>query len=141
VALRLHARLPALAAVRARHARGYATALAGAREIELIEPFAGATPAWVRYPLLVRVAAGRAALIAALDADGIGATASYPAALPDVPEVAARAVNARDDFPGARSVAARIVTLPTHPYCPDDIASRVATHLGTAGRAPARAAA
>lgn len=118
-------RLPSLAAIRSENAARYARALAEVREFESIEPLPGTVPAWVRYPLLARDATQRAALIATLDAAGIGATASYPQALPDVPEVARRAVNPGDSFPGARSVASRIITLPTHPYCPADLAERV----------------
>jgi dTDP-4-amino-4,6-dideoxygalactose transaminase len=125
VAALLAKRLPRLAATRTENAARYARALADVRAVETLSPLPGATPAWVRYPLLAREAAQRPALIASLDAAGIGATASYPQALPDVPEVARRAANAGDPFPGARSVAARIITLPTHPYCPADIAERV----------------
>jgi dTDP-4-amino-4,6-dideoxygalactose transaminase len=73
----------------------------------------------------------RAALIRNLEAAGIGATASYPRALIDVPQVVHRlAVNQRPT-PGAREVARRIVTLPTHAYSPSGLAERVrevATH-------------
>jgi perosamine synthetase len=125
VAALLAKRLPALAAGRTANAARYARALADVHAVETIEPLPGAAPAWVRYPVLARDAAQREALLATLDAAGIGATASYPQALPDVPEVARRAVNAGDPFPGARAVAARIVTLPTHGYCPADLAERV----------------
>jgi dTDP-4-amino-4,6-dideoxygalactose transaminase len=139
VAARLAARLPALAATRAAHAARYARALADVRAFETIDPLPGAMPAWVRYPVLARDAAQRAALIATLDAAGIGATASYPRALPDVPEVARRAANAGDSFPGARSIAARIITLPTHPYCPADVADRVRELVQSAPRIAAGA--
>jgi len=56
-----------------------------------------------------------------LDRAGIGATASYPAALCDVPQAAALIRNNDETFLGARQVAASIVTMPTHPYCPADL--------------------
>jgi dTDP-4-amino-4,6-dideoxygalactose transaminase len=139
VAALLARRLPTLAATRTQNAARYSRALAGVRAVELLEPLPGAVPAWVRYPLLARDPSQRAALIATLDAAGIGATASYPQALPDVPEVARRAVNAVDAFPGARAVASRIVTLPTHPYCAQDLAERVRDLVQPAGAAPVAA--
>ena len=78
----------------------------------------------MRLPLLAADAESRQALLGALDAAGIGATGSYPAAIVDIPELRGR-LDPRDrDGPGARTVAARIVTLPTHPYLrPSDIES------------------
>jgi perosamine synthetase len=70
----------------------------------------------VRLPVLVADEESRQALLCALDAAGIGATGSYPAAIVDIPELRGR-LDPRDlDCPSARAVAARIVTLPTHPY-------------------------
>ena len=56
---------------------------------------------------------------------GIGATASYPNAWCDVPEVAAKLPESDRNMPGARRVAESIVTLPTHAYCPPDLPTRV----------------
>jgi perosamine synthetase len=137
VAHRLGTRLPELASTRRANAARYQQALAAASGLRLIEPLPTAEPAYVRFPLLVADAQSRATLLAALDADGIGATASYPNALVDVPEVVSRAVGIEGGFPGARQVAARIVTLPTHGYCPPDIALRVQARLQ---RDPVRAA-
>ncbi len=125
VALRQRQRLPLLAAQRAAAADRYRAALGGLPGVRLIAPLPGTTPAWARFPLLVEAPRDRARLLAALDAAGIGATASYPAALIDVPEVAARIRVASEDFAGARHVAAHIVTLPTHPYCPGTLAADV----------------
>ena len=65
-------------------------------------------------------------LITALERAGIGATASYPRALVDVPEVACRLPPDQRPTPGAREVASRIVTLPTHGFSPADLGQRVA---------------
>jgi dTDP-4-amino-4,6-dideoxygalactose transaminase len=126
IALRLGSRLPELAATRRANAARYSEALAGLPGLQLIEPLPAAEPAYVRFPLRVADPEDRTALIAALEADGIGATASYPRALVDVPEVMQRAVGLDSSFAGARLVARSIVTLPTHGYCPPDIATRVA---------------
>jgi len=128
IATRLGGRLPELATTRRGHAANYSKTLGAAPALRLIEPLPTAEPAYVRFPMLVD-AEERQAILAALDADGIGATASYPSALVDVPEVMRRAVGLDASFTGARQVARSIVTLPTHGYCPPDIASRVFTRL------------
>jgi perosamine synthetase len=81
--------------------------------------------AYARLPFLMKDASRRAALLEKLEAAGIGATASYPNALCDVPEVRAYLPQADHDMPGARLVASSIVTLPTHSYCPPDLPARV----------------
>jgi dTDP-4-amino-4,6-dideoxygalactose transaminase len=47
---------------------------------------------------------------------GIGATASYPKALIDVPEIRPHVAERTADTPRARQVAAGILTLPTHAF-------------------------
>jgi dTDP-4-amino-4,6-dideoxygalactose transaminase len=77
---------------------------------------AGSTPAWLRLPLLVGVPGFRERLVAELTAAGIGATTSYPASLADVPELRPSIAGDVTGCAGARTVASRILTLPTHPY-------------------------
>lgn len=81
-------------------------------------------PAYARFPIRVLDADARDDHIRTLDAAGVGATASYPCALIDVPEVRAML---RDPAPtpGARQLASQIVTLPTHGYCPKNLGERV----------------
>jgi len=81
--------------------------------------------AYARLPFLVSDASRRATVLEKLEAAGIGATASYPNALCDVPEVAAKLPESDRNMLGARRVAASIVTLPTHAYCPPDLPTRV----------------
>jgi perosamine synthetase len=96
---------------------------------------AGSEAAWLRLPLLVHDAGRRARLLAELTAAGIGATGSYPAALADVPELQPSLAGAGGGaFPGARTVASRIVTLPTHPYVSAaDVATMARIVRGVAG--------
>lgn len=77
-----------------------------------------ASPSFTRLPILIRAPSDRARVLEALNRAGIGATGSYPEALCDVSDVRAVTPAADLECPGARYVAARIVTLPTHPYCP-----------------------
>lgn len=122
VAARLLERLSALNDRRRALAAAYQAALEGVPGLELVQPLAGAEPAFARYPFRVREPETRDRVVAALDRAGIGATASYPLSLADVPEVIARVPAADRSCHGARRVARTIVTLPTHAYCPLDIA-------------------
>ena len=108
-------RLDEFNAARRANAARLAAALADVGGVRMPAIGPGAVPVFVRFPLLARDAGTRAALAEALLARGIGASASYPAALCDVPEVRAIAAMANGGCPGARDVASRIVTLPTHP--------------------------
>lgn len=110
---------------RIRNAARLTEALAELGEVSIPRVLPGAVPVYPRYPVLVD-AARRASLIAALERAGIGATASYPQALIDVPEVIPRLPANQKPTPGAREVASRIVTLPTHGYSPPDLGQRVA---------------
>lgn len=122
-------RLAEVTATRVRNAARLGAALEGLAGVSAVRVLPGAEPVYPRYPVLVE-AARRAERIAALEHAGIGATASYPSALIDVPEVARRLPADQRPTPGAREVVSRIVTLPTHGYSPPDLAARVAAVLG-----------
>lgn len=118
----LFERLDALGEARRDAAQQIRAALAGQEDIELVEPLPGTSPVYPRLPVLAVNPNGRDALLRRLEAAGIGATASYPAAVPDIAELRERLDPADLNCPGARSVAARILTLPTHPFVqPTDV--------------------
>lgn len=118
-------RLDHVNGTRRQNAERLRAALTGVPGISLPRVLPGAEPVYPRFPVFVE-ADVRAAFISKLEQAGIGATASYPQALIDVPEVARRLSSDQRPTPGAREVASRIVTLPTHGYSPPDLASRVA---------------
>ena len=118
-------RLGQINGTRVRNADRLRAALAGVPGLSTPRVLPEAEPVYPRYPVLVEPPA-RAGFISALEQAGIGATASYPQALIDVPEVARRLPRDQRPTPGAREVASRIVTLPTHGYSPAGLASRVA---------------
>jgi dTDP-4-amino-4,6-dideoxygalactose transaminase len=124
VAIELLRRLEGIAADRRENAAKLRAALDGMRGIELPALAPDAEPAWVRFPMRVTDASQRDAVVAAIDAAGIGATVSYPLALCDVPEVASR-LRTPGPMPGARLLASQIVTLPTHAFCPEGYEQRV----------------
>ncbi|HEY6123067.1 MAG TPA: DegT/DnrJ/EryC1/StrS family aminotransferase [Steroidobacteraceae bacterium] len=125
IAVRLCRRIDEINGQRIANAERLRAALADVPGVELISPPAGAKPVYLRLPVLVRSAALRDRLVTALETAGIGATASYPSALADVPNVRARLAPDSGDTPAARMVAERILTLPTHAYSPPDLATRV----------------
>jgi dTDP-4-amino-4,6-dideoxygalactose transaminase len=109
-------RLDDLNAARRRVAASMAEAVDSAAGLSPIRVHSGATPVYVRFPVLARDETHRDELRRALVARGIGATGSYPTAVVDIPELAGPMAPYRDDCPGGRDVARRILTLPTHAY-------------------------
>jgi perosamine synthetase len=87
----------------------------GIEGIEIPRPHDGTLPVYLRFPVLTRDRAHRARLLAALRAAGIGASASYPSAVGDIPGIARYLAPGQQACPGATAVAERILTLPTHP--------------------------
>ena len=108
-------KLPTFTRIRQANAEALMAELRGA-DIDRVEPRTGATAVYLRLPLLVRDAGLQSPVIRALNAAGIGATASYPASLADVPELQPYLAEPRSAAAGGRDVARRIVTLPTHPF-------------------------
>jgi perosamine synthetase len=125
IAVRLCRRIEEINAQRIANAERLRAALADVPALQLITPPAGARPVYLRLPVLARSQTERDRLVTALEAAGIGATASYPSALADVQEVRARLAPDATETPGARLVAERILTLPTHAYSPPDLADRI----------------
>jgi dTDP-4-amino-4,6-dideoxygalactose transaminase len=78
-----------------------------------------ASSVYPRLPIVFDDPARRDAVRRTLVAEGIGATGSYPLALRDVPAIQAHLAPGTADTPGARKVAAGILTLPTHAFVAD----------------------
>ncbi len=111
---RLLRRLDLVNAQRVDHASHLRSALPWGPRLEPISPTIQASPVYLRFPILVE-AGRRDAVVATLRGSGIGATASYPTSIADIPDVRMH-VRRHDDAAGGRELARRIVTLPTHPY-------------------------
>lgn len=125
VAAVLARRIDELNDQRRRNAARLAESLEDAPGLKLPRLASGAEAVYARFPIRITHPEQRERTLAALDRAGIGASASYPRALADVPEVAAQLRSPADHMPGARLLASQIMTLPTHGYCPDDLAARV----------------
>jgi hypothetical protein len=96
-------------------ARALSRGLASLAQVRVNAPVAGATPVYLRLPLMIEDEVARARAFDALRKIGIGATGSYPASIADVPELRPHFAGTPDAGNG-RVVARRIMTLPTHPY-------------------------
>lgn len=123
--------LPQLDAYTARRCSNAERMLQGLRDVagvQSIRAVAGAEPVYLRLPVLVRDRRTRDAAIASLKRAGIGATGSYPRSIADVPELAAH-LRGDHGVSGGRTVASRIMTLPTHPYVTEQDCSRAVVVL------------
>jgi dTDP-4-amino-4,6-dideoxygalactose transaminase len=125
VASKLISRLAELNAQRKINAARLGDSLHDLPGVALPALLPGAEPVYARFPVRILNAAARERVVEALESAGIGATRSYPRALVDVPQVAAALRPGLREVTGARTLARQIVTLPTHAYCPPDLAERV----------------
>jgi dTDP-4-amino-4,6-dideoxygalactose transaminase len=73
-------------------------------------------PVYLRLPVLLADESARRRAVEALTAAGIGASGSYPESLADVSGLRPSLADASPRVSGARFVARRILTLPTHAF-------------------------
>ena len=98
----------------------------------------GHRPVFLRFPLLLPDPEHREEALRLLDEAGLGGSASYPRALLDVPELQPFLAPGVEDTPGARLVAERLLTLPTHAYVTDGDVGRMVETLERAASHPPR---
>jgi len=130
---RLLGRLDATTAQRRATAERYERLLPWGPKLQAIVPRQGAMPAYLRFPVLIHPEY-RDPVLTALRANGIGATASYPTAISDIPELLGVLRPEDRKASGGRDLARRVLTLPTHGYVTDQdqdsIVKEVAKVLG-----------
>lgn len=113
---------------RSAHAAEYARRLTGVWGEGRIALPEGGSAGWLRYPVLAPTAGGRDALSGRFRSLGI--SPGYPRSLADLPGFGERVRVAGGAEPtGARTLAARLVTLPTHGLMRDDDLDRVVAAL------------
>ena len=79
---------------------------------------------WLRLPLMTSTPEDKQSVCRTTREQGLGISPLYPAPISDIPELRSQFV--RQHFPGARILAERLVTLPTHEYVGErDIARTV----------------
>lgn len=85
-------------------------------------------PTYLRLPLLTESRETRDRVIDALGQNGVSASPMYPSSVRRIPDIEEHLASTAEDFPGADTVAEKLVTLPTHPYLKkSDIVRMVAT--------------
>lgn len=77
-------------------------------------------PSYLRLPVMMPDAATRAKAVKELRRRGLSASAMYPDSIDRIENLGERLVTDGGEFPGARQVVKRLVTLPTHPYVTDE---------------------
>jgi perosamine synthetase len=91
----------------------------------------GGVAGYLRLPLVAAPGARAAAL--SVEARGLGIMPGYPLALCDLPGFAERLEKQADRFEGARAMAERLVTLPTHSLLKEGDLLRLESWLARAG--------
>ncbi|HSG47069.1 MAG TPA: DegT/DnrJ/EryC1/StrS family aminotransferase [Longimicrobiales bacterium] len=99
-------------------------------EVQLCQPVADGSSSYLRLPLLLPDAATAASV--AHRAKRHGVARGYPTALPDLAQIASRMAPAANETPGARILAERLVTLPTHSLVRDRDMERICAVLEAA---------
>lgn len=138
---RLFARLDAITAQRRANADRFTCLLPWGAKLKAVVQRQEAEPAYLRFPVLIDPES-RDAVLAALRANGIGATASYPTAISDVPGLRGQLQGGEGEVSGGQAVARSIVTLPTHGYVTSRDQERIAAVIanvlggGTDSRTP-----
>lgn len=95
----------------------------------IVETGSGQQIPWLRLPVLTSTPEDKQSVCRSAQEQGLGISPLYPAPISDIPELRSQFV--RQDFPGARILAERLVTLPTHEYvCERDI-ERVVSALNS----------
>ena len=102
--------------IRRRNAKTITEALRGCHNFEFPSPGVMSQPTFVRLPILARDQAMRDRAVAQLRNAGIGATAFYPSAICDVPEIEAHMSAPHCHRVGAEQLSRRLLTLPVHPF-------------------------
>ena len=115
LATRMFSRLDSYNEIRRDHADQLRSGLEGLEGVEIPRPVAGATPVYLRFPILTRDGSHRARLLGRLRQMGIGAHPSYPTSIADIPGIGLHLAHDQEACPAAREIAARVLTLPTHP--------------------------
>ena len=137
LAARLLPRLDSYNEMRRHHADQLRSGIEGVEGIEIPRPGEGTSPVYLRFPILARDEAHRSHLLRRLREAEIGASGSYPTAIGDIPGIGSYLARRQEACSGARVIAGRILTLPTHPgVTPRDIETMVSIIRGGQGRAP-----
>jgi len=114
LAMRLLPLLDSYNGLRREHADHVRAGIEGVEGIEMPQPAEGSKPVYQRFPILTRHEKHRADLLRQFRKAGIVASPSYPSSIGEIPGIASYLAPDQAPCPNARSIARRILTLPTH---------------------------
>lgn len=123
IARKMLARLPTITAGRCDVAGWLGSRLGELRTLILPHPVAGAETVYLRFPVIV--AEGEPVT----EAPALGIVRSYPAPLDTLPGLDPHRNRGDETYPGARLLAARLLTLPTHQFVTKKDLRRIVDHL------------
>jgi dTDP-4-amino-4,6-dideoxygalactose transaminase len=101
--------------IRRRNARLLGDNLCHNESLRIPEPFVAGQPVYLTFPIVFPRKEVRRRVFWILNRRRLGASRSYPIPLNEIPAFRTYLCT-EDDYPGAKFVADRILTLPTHPY-------------------------
>jgi len=101
--------------IRIRNARLLNHDLCRNESLRIPKPFVAGQSVYLRFPILFRKEETRRRVFRGLSRRRLGASCSHPTPLNEIPAFT-KYLCAENDYPGAKFVADRILTLPTHPY-------------------------
>jgi dTDP-4-amino-4,6-dideoxygalactose transaminase len=96
--------------------------------LRIPNPDVAGQPVYLRFPILFRKEETRRRVFQGLSRRRLGVSCSYPTPLNEIAGFR-RYLYAEDDYPGAKFVADRILTLPTHPYVTEHDIRRILSRI------------
>jgi perosamine synthetase len=94
-------------------------ALSGIPGVRLPRSTAGSRPVFLRFPVIIEDPDRRERIYTELVKRGLGSSKTYPSALNAILEMIPYCASLEASYPRAQWIAARILTLPTHPFVSD----------------------
>jgi dTDP-4-amino-4,6-dideoxygalactose transaminase len=114
--------------IRIRNARLLYHRLRYNESLGIPNPDPAAQSVYLRFPILFRKKETRRRVFRGLSQRGLGASCSYPIPLNEIHEFKPY-LSAEEGCPGAKYVADRILTLPTHPYVNQDDIRKIVSRI------------
>ncbi len=114
--------------IRIRNARLLNDNLCHNESLRIPKPDAAGQSVYLRFPIVFPEKEARRRVFWILSRRRLGASRSYPTPLNEIPGFR-RYLCAEEDYPGAKFVADRILTLPTHPYVNEDDIQRIVSRI------------
>ena len=114
--------------IRIRNARLLNDNLCENESLKIPKPFVAGQPVYLRFPIVFPKKEARRRVFWMLSRHRLGASRSYLTPLNEIPAFR-KYLCAEDDYPGAKFVADRILTLPTHPYVNEQDIQKIVSRI------------